>query len=70
MTVTSIPVKRMIFKKKKTTTKLSNFTTTMNPESQRRYLPHLPQYSKSENEAVNVENLVAFPRDPFEFFCS
>ena len=26
------------------------------------------EYSKSENEAINVENLVAFLRYPFEFF--
>src|SRR5947209_18005076 len=67
MTVTSIPVPRMIFRWKKmdkimkqrtTTTKLSNFTTTMNSESQRRYLPHPPQYSKSENEAVNMDSAI------------
>jgi hypothetical protein len=75
MTVTSIPVPRMIFRWKKMhkimkrmTTKLPNFTTAMNSESQQSYLSHLPQYPKSENEAVNVENLVAFLRDPFEFF--
>ncbi|OAX40797.1 hypothetical protein K503DRAFT_798526 [Rhizopogon vinicolor AM-OR11-026] len=64
---THIKVPRMIFRWKKmdkimkkgmTTTTLLNFTTTMNSENQRRYLPHLPQCSKSENEAVNVDNAI------------